>query len=146
MNEHLSKHLTVWENMLNEIARLHPDIYNNMVDWYSSDQGEITIKVTGGKKYAFDFRNLDRPIFLPDFRDPAEDIDDDEWRRNFARRVRRRMSYIGVSQEWLSDKTGISQVTISKYLNGKSSPSCLNAERIASALGCNINELIRRDK
>ena len=144
MSNHASKHIAVWENMLNEIARVRPDIYNNMIDWYSSNQGEITIKVEGGKKYAFDFRHIDSPTLIPSFEDSMEEMDEDIWRKNFSRRLRRRMEYIGVSQEWLSDKTGISQVTISKYLNGKSSPSGYSMERIARALGCTVGELTRR--
>ena len=145
MHDYASKHISVWETMLNEIARVRPDIYNNMIDWYSSAQGEITIKVEGGKKYAFDFRNIERPLLLPSFEDPMEEIDENIWRKNFAYQVNRRMMYIGVSQEWLSEKTGISRVTISKYLNCKSSPSGPNLERIARALGCSVGELIRQD-
>ena len=146
MNKHRSKHVEVWDDILNEIARVRPDIYDDMIDWYSSDQGEITIKVSDGRKYAFDFRRLYNPILLPDFQDDMEDIDEQQWRRNFAMRVHRRMEYIGVSQEWLSNKTGISQVTISKYLNGRSSPSGPNIERIARALGCSIGELTRQSR
>lgn len=143
MNEHTSKHISIWENMLNEIARVRPDIYNRMVDWYSSDQGEITIKVEDGKKYAFDFRHIDRPTLIPSFLDSVAEIEEIEWRKNFARRLRRRMEYIGVSQEWLSEKTGISQVTISKYLNVKATPSGYNLERIARALGTSVGSLTR---
>lgn len=144
MNIHISKHMEVWENMLNKIAMIRPDIYNDMIDWYTSNQGEVTIKVSDGTKYAFDIRHLDRPTLLPDFRDPMEEVSEEEWRKNFARRVRRRMEYLGVSQEWLSGKTGISQVTISKYLNAKGSPSGPNIERIARALGCSSGELTRQ--
>ena len=47
-----------------------------------------------------------------------------------------------IGQEALSEITGISKVTISGYVNGKSLPSLYNADRIAEALSISIDKLL----
>jgi len=46
-----------------------------------------------------------------------------------------------ISQEELSERTGISQVMISKYLNAKATPSFYRIEQIARVLKCSVSEL-----
>lgn len=48
----------------------------------------------------------------------------------------------GMTQGQLSEATGIHKITISKYESGKVDPTLTSAERIATALGVTINDLI----
>ena len=47
-----------------------------------------------------------------------------------------------MNRDLLSYKTGISTVTLSKYMNGKTTPSTYNIQKIAQALRCSVTELI----
>ena len=68
-------------------------------------------------------------------------MSDADYKLAFSEKVRRLMNSIDVNQKWLSEETGISQVSISHYLTGKSLPDCRNLSRIANALRCSVSEL-----
>lgn len=46
-----------------------------------------------------------------------------------------------MSQEKLSELTGISPTTLSKWENGKSSPTMKNLKKVADALGISIDDI-----
>lgn len=68
-------------------------------------------------------------------------FNDEIMRREFGRRLKTLLELRGMTQNELSEETGISQVSISKYLNGKSDPSLLNVLKIARALDCSLDDL-----
>lgn len=51
----------------------------------------------------------------------------------------------GMTQEELAKVSGIHRVTIAKYEAMTVDPTVEAAEKIANALGCTVNDLIRRD-
>lgn len=68
---------------------------------------------------------------------PSTQIDDFD--RNFiALRIKCALGDTGYSQRELSEMTGITQVTISRYVNGLRIPSATNLKAIADALGVGI--------
>ena len=75
---------------------------------------------------------------LPD----SNDISEEQLRIEFSKRVSKILRRRGMSQLELSNLTGISTTTISKYMSRKATPSLYNANRIARALGCSIDELM----
>lgn len=50
----------------------------------------------------------------------------------------------GLTQEQLSAVSGVNRVSIAKYESGKSTPSLQTAERLATALGVTIDELMKK--
>jgi hypothetical protein len=68
--------------------------------------------------------------------------DEQSWRDIFSHKLSEKMRIRGMNREILSYETGISVVSIGKYLNGKSTPSTYNMELIATALSCTIRELL----
>ena len=63
-----------------------------------------------------------------------------EFRKEFGNRLRNIMFLRGLSQNELSERSDISQVTISKYTTGKSVPGFYNLYKIARALGCSVDD------
>lgn len=70
----------------------------------------------------------------------SDDISEDECRHEYGMRLRHIMLYRGMSEQELSERTGIHSVTLSRYINGKVSPSFYNADKIAKALRCSIDD------
>ena len=70
-----------------------------------------------------------------------------EWRKEFARRLRR-IAYQNkdYNQKELAKASGISEVTISRYYKGLRSPSGDNLVKLAHALDCSIDELVMVDE
>lgn len=131
----------LWEPVLREFIFKYPIIAEQVVDWYPCGQMRILLRLSTGEKKIYDLIDsrlisVGTPIF-------ELDNADDEWKKRFAARLRRKLCITGVTQWELSEKTGISEVTISKYLHGKAIPSAVNVDRIAWALNCDVSDIMR---
>lgn len=70
-------------------------------------------------------------------------VTEESCRKIFAANLSDIMSIRGIGQDILSKRTGLSQGMISNYKRGRSIPSLTNAQKIANALSCELEELIR---
>ena len=68
-----------------------------------------------------------------------------EWRYEFAFRLRKRMKRKGLNQRQLADLADLSEVTLSRYINGLREPSSHIVYQLAKALDCTVDELIAFD-
>ena len=48
----------------------------------------------------------------------------------------------GVKQKWLSSRMGVSEVTLSNWVNGKSIPSSKNVEKLSQILSVPVKDLV----
>lgn len=48
----------------------------------------------------------------------------------------------GVKQNWLAQRIGVSEVTMSNWVKGKSAPSRKNLEKLSEILNVHINDLV----
>lgn len=71
--------------------------------------------------------------------DNYKDISDDKYKKEFGRRLQKIMLKKRITQDALTEKTGISQCRISNYINGISVPSFINAIKIADALHYSVD-------
>lgn len=142
MNDLLKKRNDdIWRYVLDDLALYYPDLANRCVYWYPSGHDCITIKLENGEKYEYEHGlNIIRKIQTYES-DPL-DIEDGEWSNIFASNIRRRMSMCCINQERICELTGISSVSMSKYMNGKAIPSTRNLCKIAKALKCSASELV----
>lgn len=136
----MDKFIKLWEPVLQSFSRAYPHYYEEMVDWFPSAHLEITVKLKDGRKLAYELIG-DYITFIKDSKQDERDFDEQLWRENFARCLSVKMRKIGMNQYRLSELTGISTVTLSKYTNAKASPSGYNIELLARALECSIGEL-----
>ena len=130
----------MFEPLLRDLEIYYPFVTDKMVDWYPSGQMEITVRTEDGKKYAY-HGGLHTIRTVYDASDDSEYIDEEKWRKEFSLKFNKKMSLTPLTQEDLSELTGISRNTISKYTNGKATPSAHNLCKIARALGCSVSEL-----
>ena len=108
------------------------------VEYYLEDGGyHLIVILNDGRRVSFDVYE-ESSRYLPN----SDDVDEERFRLEFGRRLRRIMDFKHINQLELSKKTGISNVTISKYICGKATPSFYNAVKIARVLDCSITELI----
>lgn len=128
-----------WASIYYEFCRSYPDLDAEIIDWYPSAQNEIVIKLKGDIRYGYDiYGNL---YTIYDVNE-NNDISDDEWKKIFSKKLNEKLYIMHITQEELAYKTGISQVMISRYINGKAIPSCTNLMRIARALKSSVSEFI----
>lgn len=70
---------------------------------------------------------------------------DEEWMYRFAAMVQYRMDDRFMTQDELSEMTGISQSALSHYMNCRRVPSIINVYKIAKALKCSIDDIAQFD-
>lgn len=99
---------------------------------------EYLVTLKDGRKLIFDLDdNSIHKLF-----DRNEDISEEDFKREFARRLRRRLWHTTMNQEELAERIGISQAQISKYLNGKALPSFLIMDKLARVLKCDVDDFM----
>ena len=129
-----------WLNVINDFERHYPKIAEEVIDWYPVNQNEIIVKTRDGSKYTYTFVG-NKLIQFYDSNDKNE-FDEATWKDEFSNRLQRKMLTLHITQDELSVRTGISKVSLSRYMNGKASPSAYNLQRIADALYCSVSELM----
>ena len=127
------------EHLIEEFLMLYPMDRKKIIGHYMFSDTELIMVLDDGRNALYDWMDGTVRFFQK-----TNSIDDENiWRLEFARRLYKKMISRCMSQHALSELTGISWITISKYMNGKSTPSLYNAEKLARALRCDINELIK---
>ena len=114
-----------------------PTIYDDARRFVDVGYEQLVVETRDGGILIYDdfdrrTRKLDRRV--------GEAVDDDMYRKEFGLRLRTIMSRMGETQSTLSQATGISQGIISRYINGFSSPTYINAIKLAKALRCPVTD------
>lgn len=65
-----------------------------------------------------------------------------EWQKKFAKQIRRKLAANNINQRELSERSGISEVTISRYIKCRRIPRVGEILKLAIALNCSVDELI----
>ena len=125
----------VKEALLNNAQFFYPFIKDRIKECRIDGPSALFIRLDDGVYLYDDFERL--LIALPG---DSSRMTEQECRYEFARRLRRLMMVYCVNQNELSERTGISQAMISKYVTGKSEPGFYNLDKIARALGCSTEE------
>lgn len=125
------------KDLLDSYKLYFPSFYYDTIDVQQADAWTLFILLEDGSRYLYyyDDHTIRR---LP--RNPDK-LTEEECRKEFSRRMSRVMLYKGITQQILSDRTGIPQSRISDYMTGKRSPSFYNVDKIAKALGCSMDKL-----
>lgn len=116
--------------------KLHyPLTASNVHEFYYDPDLDELIFISDDSLWCYeDINNTVHCIF-----DNCKNVRDDEYKKEFGRRLKKIMLKERITQDDLTEKTGISQCTISKYINGISVPSFTNAVKIANALHYSVD-------
>ena len=108
----------------------------NVADYRLRNPNELIVTFTNGTRLIFcEPENIAYKISSNNTEKSEYDI-----RLDFSTALRRILYRRDITQKELSELTGISQTTISKYLNRKATPSLYIIDRLTRALGCSIND------
>ena len=130
----------IWTSVIEEFEWIFPRDAERVVDWYPSGRYEITIKFDDGSKIIYNsMTQQKRPANL--FSEANEDIEEEEWRKRYGKNLLLKLQLRDMTQEELSEMTGISRITINRYIKGKATPSTYNNHKLANALRCSPGEL-----
>lgn len=140
----MKKGIDYWESMFEYYANVYPQYAERTINWFPSGQMEITVRLDDRTFWVFDMIGPTlKPLGNKELNPESENsISEEEYRIRFSRNLRVKMLHSAMSQEVLAKLSGISHVTICKYVNAKATPSMYNLERIARALQCSPTELL----
>ena len=132
--------LEKWDDIFETFEQRYQHIVEKMVRWYPSGRDEFTVVLNDGTKIVYNyFRDQVRKTYVPD--SDSSEYTEDDWLKEFSIRLKNKMKERHIGRDQLSDMTGISTVSLSKYMNCKAVPSTYNARTIAKALECSMYEL-----
>lgn len=126
-----------FENSLyREYSMYFPEYADNTLRSHQVNRWDLIVSLIDGRRFLYN--GLEHSIGeIP----ATEDISEEQFRREFSRRLSRMLYERTMTQYDLSKLTGISAVSISKYISRKATPSFYNVRRIARALDCSVEEL-----
>lgn len=130
-----------WEKIFKEFISKAFIRKDAVVDWYPSGQLEITVKMNDGTRFRYDYLSKTTGMVKLAEGVLGRAIAEEDWRSEFGYRLARRMRLKAISQADLAAEAGISTVTLSRYLNGRATPTGYVLFRLAMALGCSMSEL-----
>lgn len=122
------------EIMFNNFTMRFPFIAEKAIDWCKSSEYDITVRLEDGSIFLYD----DMEGSIRKLPSDSRSLTKEECDREFGERLMRMMRRKIITQAELSERTGLDQAQISRYLNGKNSPSFYIVDKIAKALNCSV--------
>ena len=131
-----------YDEILERFKTHHPYMADGIEDWRPRGEMGIRVKMKDGKVYDFHATsNSVRDVGTrPMYRDDS--YDENEWRKIFSDRLAEYMCTKRVTQQGLSEYTGLSKGAINNYINGNATPSGYALTKLARALDCTVMDLI----
>ena len=129
------------EAMFEDFKEQFPLMSENAIEYGLTDQMEITVWFSDGKKAIYNYLRKTVRMLHCKRSYESERPSEEDWKNDFSIILKKRMDARHIKQKELSEYTGISQQIISRYLNGKSTPTAYNLMLIAKSLGCSPTEL-----
>ena len=133
-----------YEQIIEDYKNWHPSLYAQTVECRPS--GKHCILATLDDETKIEFNSLDktiRDVTQLYIYDQDETLDETAWRKEFGHKLQRAITDKGMTQERLSDVSGISRQMLSRYVRGTSTPSGYILSRLVEALGCDVRELTK---
>ena len=133
-----------YEQILNSYKTWHPRLYEHTLECMPSSRYCIVASLDDGSKIEYnDLDNSIREVTRFYICESSNELDEESWRKEFGRKLRTIIAERGISQEHLSEMTGISRQMLSRYVRGNSTPSGYILARLAEVLECDVRELTK---
>ena len=127
---------------LESFRKEYPNIYNDCVRFYNHGIHGIIGERKNGELWLFNYYTCS----IRQLPVNPDDMTKKESKDEFGYRLRDLLRYKGKNQKWLAEVTGIDAHLICDYANGRCMPNIHNADRIAKALDCLIDDLLYKGK
>ena len=115
---------------------------DHIVGWEVFAPMQILVTLDNGDKLLYDhMQGGVRHLTLSYLEKP--ELSEEEWRHEFMYRLRDALNSRTINHRTLAERTGISETMLSRYANGKATPSFYVISKIAKAIRYPIEELLR---
>lgn len=136
--------LSRYEKIIEDYKTWYPNMYAQTTECRPSGHSQIMIVLKDGTRMEFNaIDNSIRNVTKYYEHDSDSALDEEAWRKEFGRKLSRAISDKGLTQERLSEMTGISRQMLSRYVRGSSTPSGYILSRLVEVLGCDARDLTK---
>ena len=133
----MSRESNLMDEYVHQVYLYFPDLLGEVV--HVREYVQFMLLLETNTKYDY-FYNITNNVLIPIPKDD-KNLDKESFRRIFGVLLRRALECSGLTQEELSEKTGIPQPNISDYLYGKHFPSFYQIDKMAKAMNCSVEDL-----
>ncbi len=133
----MSRESDLMDEYMHQVYLYFPDLLGEVV--HVREYVQFMLLLETNTKYDY-FYNITNNVLIPIPKDD-KNLDKESFRRIFGVLLRRALECSGLTQEELSEKTGIPQPNISDYLYGKHFPSFYQIDKMAKAMNCSVEDL-----
>lgn len=133
----MSRESDLMDEYMHQVYLYFPDLLGDVV--HVREYVQFMLLLETNTKYDY-FYNITNNVLIPIPKDD-KNLDKESFRRIFGVLLRRALECSGLTQEELSEKTGIPQPNISDYLYGKHFPSFYQIDKMAKAMNCSVEDL-----
>lgn len=132
------------ERIIRSYETWHPALFEQSVKYIATGTHTALIELEDGSSIEYDSRdNTIRDVTRIYNHDENDILDEASWRKEFGHQLRRAIADRGITQEQLSEITGISRQMLSRYVRGSSTPSGYVLSRLSEVLDCDVRKLTR---
>lgn len=133
----MSRESDLMDEYMHQVYLYFPDLLGEVV--HVREYVQFMLLLETNTKYDY-FYNITNNVLIPIPKDD-KNLDKESFRRIFGVLLRRALECSGLTQEELSEKTGIPQPNISDYLYGKHFPSFYQIDKMAKAMNCSVEDM-----
>lgn len=134
------------ERVISEFKMWYPTFYERAEFITTVGYHLVLAALDDGTKVEFcSLDNTLRDVTRTYDTDFNDNMDDEEYRKEFSIRLKTLLHDRGIKQEDLADTIGVSRQIMSRYINGKSMPKVYIIRRMSRVLDCDIRDLIDFD-
>ena len=128
---------------IDDFEHRFPCMFKHVISFDEIDYDKVYMELDDGRTLYYDrfynfYWNVKR------FNSIYE-LSEEEWRKGFSDRLRKRLRTKNIKQYDLAKKLGVSEMTVSGYITGKRTPNAYYLELLATILNCDINDLLPKD-
>ena len=119
------------------LMRINPFLTEeDVLDARMVNEYDVLFTFKDGRKIIIDSQTYYHREMYPD----DYEFTDEQYRKEFGRRLRTIMRRKGINQEELANCLGTTQTVISRYITGDAMPDCVRTKRIANILNCSTED------
>ena len=119
--------------------KLYPKTSSEAVHIKLDGWNNLIVKLKGGSTVLYDDCTGSCRL-LPVEKDGY--LSEDEFKREFGKRLQSIMKKLHIKQKTLSEAAGINPVSLNHYVNGRAVPTSYVVYKIVKILGCSVEDLL----
>lgn len=116
----------------------------NVIRQIDISDDEYMFLIDDGSRVRFDITNYALTYIKPRVDLTEQDLDD-IWKKEFARKLKKKLRNSGITQKEFAQQLGVTDRTVYRYLNQLTLPDYITIRKIARILGCTFEELTNFD-